>query len=72
MLKKAMKTNEFFVLIALVVLCLIIGIANPVFFTTGNVVSLMKNSIVSIIISKDGLITIILRLVFHVLASIVP
>ena len=26
MLKKAMKTNEFFVLIALVVLCLIIGI----------------------------------------------
>ena len=46
MLKKAVKTNEFFVLIALIALCLIIGIANPVFFTTGNVVSLMKNSIV--------------------------
>ena len=45
MLKKAVKTNEFFVLIALIALCLIIGIANPVFFTTGNVVSLMKNSI---------------------------
>ena len=46
MMKKARKTNEFFVLIALVALCLVIGIANPVFFTTGNVVSLMKNSIV--------------------------
>ena len=46
MMKKAVKTNEFFVLIALVVLCLIIGIANPIFFSAGNVVSLMKNSIV--------------------------
>ena len=46
MLKRAVKTNEFFVLIALIALCLIIGIANPVFFTTGNLVSLMKNSIV--------------------------
>ena len=51
MLKKAMKTNEFFVLIALIVLCLIIGIANPVFFSTGNIVSLMKNSIVMGIMS---------------------
>jgi fermentation-respiration switch protein FrsA (DUF1100 family) len=46
-----MKTNEFFVLIALIVLCLIIGIANPVFFSTGNIVSLMKNSIVMGIMS---------------------
>ena len=46
MMKRIAKTNEFYVLIALIALCIIIGIANPVFFTTGNLVSLMKNSIV--------------------------
>ncbi|MDD6347171.1 MAG: ABC transporter permease [Lachnospiraceae bacterium] len=44
--KKYLKTNEFFVLIALVILCAFIGFRNPVFFTAANGVSLMKNCIV--------------------------
>ena len=45
-MKKIVKTNEFFVAITVVALCLFIGIRNPVFFTGANAVSLLKNSVV--------------------------
>lgn len=45
-MKKLLKRNEFFVALTVVLLSLIIGIKNPVFFTAANMVDLMKNSIV--------------------------
>ncbi len=45
-MKRILKRNEFFVALVIIVLALIIGIRNPVFFTSTNFVSLVKNSIV--------------------------
>ena len=50
-MKKLLKRNEFYVAVTLVVMCLIIGLMNPVFFTLANVVSLMKNGIIMGIMS---------------------
>ncbi|MBY0583961.1 ABC transporter permease [Murdochiella sp. Marseille-P8839] len=50
-MKKLMQKNEFFVFVTLLVLCLVIGFINPVFFTAANFVSLLKNSIIMGIMS---------------------
>lgn len=46
-MKKLLRTNEFFVAITVIALCLIIGFKNPVFFTASNAVDLLKNSAVN-------------------------
>lgn len=46
-MKKLLKSNEFFVALTVLGLCLIIGLKNPVFFTTANAVDLLKNSVVN-------------------------
>ncbi len=45
-MKRILKRNEFFVALTIVILALIIGLRNPVFFTAANFVGLVKNSIV--------------------------
>lgn len=45
-MKKLLKKNEFFVAVTLVVMCAVIGIINPVFFTAVNFVGLLRQSIV--------------------------
>ena len=46
-MKKFMKSNEFFVALTVLLLCLIIGIRNPVFFTANNAVDLLKATTVN-------------------------
>ncbi len=41
-LKKAASVNEFGILIALIVLCVVLGLANPVFFTFGNAMNVLR------------------------------
>ncbi len=45
--KKLLKRNEFYVAIAVLVLCLIIGVRSPVFFTANNLVDLLKAAVVN-------------------------
>jgi len=44
--KKLFKTYETFVALTVILLCLAIGLRNPVFFTASNFVDLLRNSIV--------------------------
>ncbi len=46
-MSKLLKKNEFYVGIALVVLCIIIGLRNPVFFTANNAVDMLKAAVVN-------------------------
>lgn len=59
MLKKIIKTNEFFVAMILIVLCLFIGILNPVFFTLQNLFDLCRSATVMGIFAMGALIVII-------------
>ena len=45
--KRVLKTNEFFVAVTVLAICLLIGLKNPVFFTSANAVDLLKNSVVN-------------------------
>jgi len=58
-LKKLMSTNEFFVALTLIVLASIIGIINPTFFSSGNMIDLLRSSIVTGIFAIIVLIVII-------------
>lgn len=46
-MSKLLKRNEFYVGIALVALCIIIGLRNPVFFTANNAVDMIKAAVVN-------------------------
>lgn len=46
-MKKIVKTNEFFVAITVIVMCMVIGLINPAFFSWVNCVSLLREAIVS-------------------------
>ena len=58
-MKKLMSTNEFFVALTLIVLASIIGIINPTFFSSGNMIDLLRSSIVTGIFAIIVLIVII-------------
>ncbi len=45
-MKNLLKTNEFYVAMSVMALCLVIGIRNPVFFTANNAVDLLKAGVV--------------------------
>jgi simple sugar transport system permease protein len=59
MLKKIIKTNEFFVAMILIALCLLIGILNPAFFTLQNFFDLCRSATVMGIFAMGALIVII-------------
>ncbi len=59
MLKKYLKTNEFLVAVILVILCIFIGIMNPVFFTLQNLFDLLRSATVMGIFAMGALIVII-------------
>lgn len=46
-MKKLLKTHETYVALTVVGLCLVIGIINPVFFSTPNIVNLFRNATVN-------------------------
>lgn len=58
-MKRLFTRNETLVAITLVVLCLVIGLSNPTFFTVGNVFTLLRASIVTGIFAMGVLIVII-------------
>ena len=58
-MKRLLRRNETLVALTLVVLCLIIGLNNPTFFTVGNTFTLLRTSIVTGIFALGVLIVII-------------
>ncbi|MCB0191509.1 MAG: ABC transporter permease [Anaerolineae bacterium] len=58
-MKRLLRRNETLVAITLVVLCLVIGLNNPTFFTVGTVFTLLRGSIVTGIFAMGVLIVII-------------
>lgn len=58
-MKRLLRRNETLVAITLVVMCLVIGLNNPTFFTMGNVFTLLRSSIVTGIFAMGVLIVII-------------
>jgi simple sugar transport system permease protein len=57
--KRLLRRNETLVAVTLVVLCLVIGLSNPTFFTVGNLFTLLRGSIVTGIFAMGVLIVII-------------
>jgi simple sugar transport system permease protein len=57
--KRYLRRNETLVAITLVLLCLIVGLNNPTFFTVGNMFTLLRGSIVTGIFALGVLIVII-------------
>lgn len=58
-MKRFLARNETLVAITLVVLCVVIGLSNPTFFTVGNIFTLLRGSIVTGIFALGVLIVII-------------
>lgn len=58
-MKRLLRRNETLVAVTLVVLCLVIGLNNPTFFTVGNAFTLLRSSIVTGIFAMGVLIVII-------------
>ncbi|MCB0156285.1 MAG: ABC transporter permease [Anaerolineae bacterium] len=58
-MKRLLRRNETLVAVTLIVLCLIIGLNNPTFFTVGNLFTLLRSSIVTGIFAMGVLIVII-------------
>jgi simple sugar transport system permease protein len=57
--KRLLRRNETLVAVTLVILCLVIGLNNPTFFTVGNLFTLLRSSIVTGIFAMGVLIVII-------------
>lgn len=58
-MKRLLRRNETLVAVTLVILCLVIGLNNPTFFTIGNTFTLLRSSIVTGIFAMGVLIVII-------------
>ncbi len=58
-MKRLLRRNETLVAITLLILCLVIGLNNPTFFTLGNAFNLLRSSIVIGIFALGVLIVII-------------
>lgn len=58
-MKRLLRRNETLVAVTIVVLCLVIGLNNPTFFTVGNLFTLLRGSIVTGIFAMGVLIVII-------------
>lgn len=58
-MKRLLRRNETLVAVTLVILCLLIGLNNPTFFTVGNTFTLLRSSIVTGIFAMGVLIVLI-------------
>ena len=58
-MKKILKTHEFIVTLAFIAMVVVIGTINPVFFSIGNIFSLLKSTVIMGILSLGCLIVII-------------
>lgn len=58
-MKRFMKSNEFYVALTLIVLSVFIGIMNPAFFSAGNMIDLVRSSIVTGIFAIVAMVVII-------------
>ena len=58
-MNRILRSNEALVAITIVVLSLVIGLTNPVFFTIGNLFDLSRNMIVMSIFAMGVLIVIV-------------
>ncbi|HPC06635.1 MAG TPA: hypothetical protein PLI60_07930, partial [Anaerolineaceae bacterium] len=58
-MKKFLRTNEFYVAIILILLCVFIGIKSPIFFSLQNVFDLLRSSITMGIFAMGTLIVIV-------------
>lgn len=58
-MKKFLRTNEFYVAVILILLCVFIGIKSPVFFSLQNVFDLLRSSITMGIFAMGTLIVIV-------------
>lgn len=56
---RLVRTHEFVVLCVLVVLCIVIGVINPAFWSLGNAFSLLKGTVIMGILSLGVLIVIV-------------
>lgn len=59
MLKKYIRTNEFFIAVVLIALCIFIGIKSPIFFSLQNLFDLLRSATVMGIFAMGVLIVII-------------
>ncbi len=59
MLKKYIRTNEFFIAVILIALCIFIGIKSPIFFSWQNLFDLLRSATVMGIFAMGVLIVII-------------
>lgn len=57
--KDLFRSNEFLVAVTLLVLCLLIGLLNPVFFTVSNLFDLLRSAVVMGIFAMGVLIVIV-------------
>ena len=57
--KKVLKTHEFIVTLAFIAMVIVIGTINPVFFSIGNIFSLLKSTVIMGILSLGCMIVII-------------
>ncbi|HCM17230.1 MAG TPA: sugar ABC transporter permease, partial [Firmicutes bacterium] len=46
-MKKILRSSEFFVALVVMVLCIIIGLINPVFFSWENLFDLLRSGVVT-------------------------
>lgn len=58
-MKKILKTHEFIVTLAFIAMVIVIGTINPVFFSIGNIFSLLKSTVIMGILSLGCMIVII-------------
>jgi len=58
-MKKFLRTNEFYVAVILILLCVFIGIKSPIFFSLQNVFDLLRSSITMGIFAMGTLIVIV-------------
>ncbi|RME49640.1 MAG: ABC transporter permease [Chloroflexi bacterium] len=58
-MKRLFSRNETLVAVTLILLCLVIGLNNPTFFTLGNIFTLLRSSIVTGIFAMGVLIVLI-------------
>ncbi|HAZ23015.1 MAG TPA: sugar ABC transporter permease [Firmicutes bacterium] len=58
-MKKILRSSEFFVALVVMVLCIIIGLINPVFFSWENLFDLLRSGVVTGILALGCLIVIV-------------
>ena len=61
MMRTAVQSHEFLIAVALVALCIVIGVVNPVFFSLSNLFDLLKSASVMGIFAIGFLLELVFR-----------